>query len=93
MVKSIKHLKRKKEVVVSKATNDSLDSKEVKMSELQQKNKKYHAPFYKISHEARYVASSHSETKNIINEANDYSENQKYSYMANENKYSVPEKR
>ena len=82
----------KEEVVVSKATNDSLDFKEDKMSELQQKNKKYHAPFYKISHEAQYMAGSHNETKNIINEANDYSKNQKYSYMANENKYSVPGK-
>jgi hypothetical protein len=82
----------KEGVVVSKSINESLDSKEVKMSELQQKNKKHHAPFYKIFHEARYVKSNHSETKNIINEANDYSENQKYSYMANENKYSVSEK-
>jgi hypothetical protein len=82
----------KEGVVVSKATNDSLNSKEVKMSELQQKNEKYHTPFYRISQDARYVEDSHSETKNIINEANDYSENKKYSYMANGNKYSVPEK-
>jgi hypothetical protein len=87
-----KTLQMKEGIVASKATNESLESKEVKVPELQQKNKKYHAPFYKISHEARYVASNHSETKNVINEANDYSENQKYSYMANENKYSVPEK-
>ena len=79
-------------VGVSKATNDSLESAEVKMSEIQQKNKKYHAPFYKISHEARYAASRDSETKNIINGVNNYSENQKYSYMANKNKYSVSEK-
>ena len=82
----------KEGVVFSKSTNDSLDFKEVKMSELQQKNKKRHAPFYKISHEARYMTGNYSETKNIINEANDDSENQKYSYTANENKYSVPEK-
>jgi hypothetical protein len=87
-----KTLQAKEGIDVSRATNEPLESEEVKISELQQKNKKYHAPFYKISHEARYAASSRSETKNIINEANDYSENQKYSYMNNENKYSVPEK-
>jgi hypothetical protein len=87
-----KTLQAKEEIVVSKATNESPESKEVKISELQQKDKQDHASFYKISHEARHVASSHSETKNIINEANDYSENQKYSSMVNENKYSVPEK-
>ena len=87
-----KTLQAKEGIDVSRATNEPLESEEVKIPELQQKNKKYHAPFYKISHEARYAASSRSETKNIINEANDYSENQKYSYMNNENKYSVPEK-
>jgi flagellar hook-length control protein FliK len=70
-----KTLQAKEGIDVSRATNEPLESEEVK-----------------ISHEARYAASSRSETKNIINEANDYSENQKYSYMNNENKYGVPEK-
>ena len=91
-VEKHKTLQSKNGVGVVKNTNESLESKEVKISELKQINKKYHAPFYKISHEARYVTSSHSETKNINNEANDYSENKNYSFMANKNKYSVSEK-
>ena len=77
-----KTLQKKEGVGILKATNEVPGAKEVEMSEPQQKGKIQNTPFKNISPESQYVAISHSETKNIINKANDY----------DENKYSVPEK-
>jgi len=77
-----KTLQKKEGVGILKATNEVPGAKEAEMSEPQQKSKIQHTPFKNISPESQYVAISHSETKNIINKANDY----------DENKYSVPEK-
>ena len=77
-----KTLQKKEGVGILKATNEVPGAKEAEMSEPQQKGKILNTPFKNISPESQYVAISHSETKNIINKANDY----------DENKYSVPEK-